>query len=144
MKRWSPIAFATNTDALSALYKVIPGRLPRLFEQLLLSYRWLRVDIHEVTLLGNPPGPGLSGFQQEMMRDPHLYPALLSNRLVEFGKAAGGSYDPICFDLKRTKTGDCPIVRIEHEAVLVNGRATVLNEVAPNFRALVQRVSKAG
>jgi len=90
MYRWSPIPFAADTDALSSLYYAIPGRLPRLFEQLLLSYRWLRVDVHEVRLLGNPPGPGLSGFQQEMMRDAHLYPTLLSSRLVEFGKAREG------------------------------------------------------
>jgi hypothetical protein len=102
------------------------------------------VDIDEVRLLGNPPGPGLFGFQQEMMRDPYLYPTLLSSRFVEFGKAAGGSYDPLCFDLKRTKAGDCPIVRIDHESVLVKARITVLKEVAPSFRALVRRVSKAG
>jgi len=90
MSRWSPVTFATNRDALSALYDAIPGPLPKLFEQMLLSYRWLRVEIPEVRLLGNPPGQSLSGFQEEIMRDPNLYPVLFSHRLVEFREKSAG------------------------------------------------------
>jgi hypothetical protein len=144
MSRWSPVILSTDNDALLALYNAIPGPLPKLFEQMLLSYRWLRVEIPRVRLLGNPPGQGLSGFQEEVMRDPNLYPVLFSHRLVEFGKAAGGHYDPICFDLKRTKSGDCPIIRVDHEAILIEGRVNVMAEIAANFRAFAEGVAKAG
>jgi hypothetical protein len=142
MSRWSPVRFRTSSDALAILYGAVPGPLPKLFELLLLSYRWLRVGIPGVTLFGNPPGPGLSGFEQEIMRDRYLYPVLFWQRLVEFGKAPGGSYDPICFDLKRTKAGDCPIVRIDHESIFIEGRGAVVCEVAESFSVLAERVAK--
>ena len=58
--------------------------------------------------------------------DRYLYPVLFANKLVEFGKAPGGSYDPICFDLKRRKAGDCPILRVDHESVLIDGQVQVV------------------
>lgn len=144
MARWSAVRLATSPDVLAELYSAVPGPLPKLFESLLLAYRWARVALSEATLFGNPPGPTLRGFEQEITSDRSLHSVLFENRLVEFGKAPGGSYDPICFDLKRSKGGDCPILRIEHESVLINGRVRVVGEVAPNFRALAQRVGRTG
>jgi len=140
--RWTAVPLATNRDALIELYKTVPGPLPKLFESLLLSYRWLRVEIPEVTLLGNPPGPTLEGFQHEITRDLYLYPVLFQHKLVEFGKAPGGWYDPICFDLKRSKAGDCPIVRIDHESVLIHEKPRLIKEVAPGFTALAETVAQ--
>jgi hypothetical protein len=134
----------TDRAALSAFYDVVPGPLPKLFEQLLLSYRWLHVEIPEVTLFGNPPGADLSGFQQEIMSDRHLYPVLFSHKLVEFGKAPGGSYDPICFDLNRSRGRDCPIVCVNHESVLMYSKVKITSERALSFRTFAEGIVKAG
>jgi hypothetical protein len=139
MARWSAVILPTEPAALSTLYESVPGPLPRLFEQMLLSYRWFRVGIPGVELHGNPPGPGLDGFKEEILRDANLFPVLFSHRLVEFGKAAGGHYDPICFDLNRRRSGDSPIVRVDHEAILMNRRVRVMSEVAPGFRAFAEK-----
>lgn len=144
MSRWSPMALPKASDALSVFYTAVPGPLPTLFEQMLLSYCWLSVKISEVRLFGNPPGPDLSGFQQEIMSDPSVYPILFSHGLVEFGKVPAWSYDPMCFDLKRAKAGDCPVVHVDHESVLIGSQARVIDEVAPSFRVLAEQLAKSG
>jgi len=55
-KRWSPIKLQTDAYALEPLYAKLPARFPRLYEQLLLSYRWAEVDLQSFTLLANSPG----------------------------------------------------------------------------------------
>ena len=140
--KWSPVRQSTAPTALDTLYATIPGRLPALFEELLTSCRWLRVEISEIDFFANPPGPDFRGLHDEITRDPHLFPSLFSERFVEFGKAAGGSYDPVCFDLKRSRKRDCPLVRIDHESVLILRRPKVIAEVAPSFRSFVERLDQ--
>src|ERR1700693_636689 len=48
-------------------------------------------------------------------------------------------YDPVCFDLSsRNKTGDCRIVKIDHEEILCNNRIRVVAELAKSFQQLVE------
>ena len=100
--------------------------------------RWLEVDLPQMALLAHSPGPRCDGFVTEVTRDPHLYPTLFRERYVQFGKAESANYDPICFDLRRKKKTDCPIVRIDHERVLIDERVVVVEQIAPSFRELVE------
>ena len=50
-------------------------------------------------------------------------------------------YDPVCFvTSRRTKDGDCPIVRVDHEGLLSRYRVEIVGEIAPSFRSIVQSV----
>lgn len=136
--RWAPARQATSVQAFEMLYVTVPGRLPTLFEECLASFRWLRVEIGPIDFFAHPPAPDCDVFAAQIMRDRHLFPALFKSRYIEFGKAAGGSYDPICFDLKRGRKQDCPLVRIDHESVLIDGEPKVVSEIAPSFRAFLE------
>jgi hypothetical protein len=136
--RWAPTRQATSVQPLEKIYATVPGRLPKLFEECLASFRWLRVEIGPIEFFAHPPGPDCEVFVAQIVRDCHLFPALFTNRYIEFGKAAGGSYDPVCFDLKRGRKQDCPLVRIDHESVLIRGEPKVVSEIAPSFRAFVE------
>lgn len=49
-------------------------------------------------------------------------------------------YDRICFDLgSRKKAADYRIVKIDHEEILCHNRLRIVGELAPSFRALIQR-----
>ncbi|HVS72720.1 MAG TPA: hypothetical protein VHQ47_15800 [Phycisphaerae bacterium] len=137
-RRWKPVAVRTEVGALEGFYARIPGPLPALFEKLALSYRWLEVYLDDdVRLLANPPGAGLGGLAENMAADPVLRNVLFPLGLVPFGRA-GGSYDPLCFDLSgRVGEGDCRVVRVEHESVLCNERVGETWMVAESFRLLV-------
>lgn len=139
-RHWRPIPVNTSASLLDPLYEKLPARLPRLYERLVLSYRWAEVHLKTFTLLANPPGPDLSGLLQQMSRDPALWDALLPSGYIQFGKGPDMDYDPVCFDIKsRKKNGECRVVKIDHEEILCNNRVKLVAELAPSFRELVMQ-----
>jgi hypothetical protein len=128
----------TEIQYLDALYAKLPARFPPLYEGLVISYRWEEVDIRRCTLLANPTGPNLNGLFSHMSHDATLWTQLSRGGYIPFGKGTGGDYDPVCFDLQsRKKSGECRVVKINHEGILCNNRIKVVAEVAPSFEALV-------
>src|SRR5690349_23484984 len=106
-KQWAPLKFGTPRSALEIIYARLPARFPPLFERLVLSYRWAKVDLQTYRLLANPPGEGLSGLFSEISRDAGLWQALVPAGYVQFGQGPDMDYDPVCFDIKsRTRSGD--------------------------------------
>jgi hypothetical protein len=139
-RRWKPIKFETPEPFLQEIYAELPDqfRFPRLFEQLLLTYRWAVVDLSTYRLLANSPGQDLNGFFQQITNDPGLWEALIPAGFVQFGRGPDLDYDPVCFDMKsRKQGGDCRIVKIDHEQILCNYRVKIVSELAPSFYELV-------
>lgn len=138
-KTWRPRKVETPAQALEAIYAKLPARFPRLYEKLVLTYRWEEVDLGLYRLIANPPGEDLSGLLVQISKDPALWNALRIAGYIQFGKGPDLDYDPVCFDLKaRKKNGDCRIVKIDHEEILCNNRLKVVSEIAPSFEDLMQ------
>jgi hypothetical protein len=135
--RWRPAVIATGRDRLENFYRKVPGPFPALYEQLVLSYRWLDVHLGTVMLFGNPPGPNLDRLTAAILSDPVLINTLLPAGLIPFGRVSGGGYDPMCFDLNARKRDDCPIIQVEHESVLSQDRIGKKWLRYPSFRELV-------
>jgi hypothetical protein len=133
-RHWQAVRVKTDRSCLESLYIKLPARLPRLYEQLILSYRWAEVDLGRFTLLANPPGEGFDGLLQYL----HFDDLLEASSYVRFARGCDGDYDPVCFDLgQRRQGGDCPIVKLDHEQILCNSRIRKVAELAPSFRDLV-------
>jgi hypothetical protein len=84
--QWRPVRTNTATSLLEPLYAKLPARFPKLFERLVLSYRWAEVDLGKWRLLANPPGSDLSGLFQQISLDPALWASLLPAGYVQFAK----------------------------------------------------------
>ena len=136
-ERWQPVAVHTERAALAAVYRRLPRRFLPLYERLILSYRWLDVDLRLLRLLPNPPGLTLEPLIQGIVRDPIFVKVLIPKGYIPFAMASD-SYDPICFDTTRpTKHGDCPIVRFGHEPILCDEQISDSEDIKPSFRSLV-------
>ncbi|QDT10609.1 hypothetical protein [Planctomycetes bacterium K23_9] len=135
--RWAPAAIESPPESLGDL----PSNesLPALYRQLVLSFRWLSVDLHIVRLLGNPPGDGLEPLANQMTSDPVIQNTLGPKGYVRFALAPD-CYDPICFDLNRVANDDCPIVRLSHEPILMRDKIGDVSTVFNTFRDLVYAV----
>ena len=72
-----PMAVSTDRSALEPVYERLGARFPPLYENLVLSYRWAKVDLELFTLLANPPGPNLDGLVGEILRDPAFVETLI-------------------------------------------------------------------
>jgi hypothetical protein len=144
-KHWEPAKVETFPTHLAEVYAKLPARFPRLFERMVLSYRWAEVDLGTYTLLANPPGPDLTGLLHQISKNSGLWEALIPAGFIQFGKGPDLDYDPVCFDIKtRKQGGDCRIVKIDHEEILCNNRMKVVAELAPSFYQLVlQTIQRA-
>lgn len=142
---WRPARINTDRARLQTIYARLPGRFPRLYERLVLTYRWAEVDLGAYTLLANPPGLDLSRLFNEISKDPGLWESLIPAGYIQFAKGTEYDYDPVCFDVsKRKRNGDSRIVKIDHEEILCNSRTKVVAELAPTFEDLVrQTISRA-
>jgi hypothetical protein len=139
-KSWRPIKADTPHQALEAIYAKLPARFPRLYEELVLTYRWEEVDLQSCRLLANPPGSDLAGLLAQMSKDPAFWNTLRGAGYIQFGNGPDMDYDPVCFDLSaRKKNGDCRIVKIDHEEILCNNRLKVVSEIALSFEDLMRR-----
>ncbi len=136
---WRPAAISTPADALSIIHSRIGDGIPALYERLVLSYRWLEVDLRVCRLLANAPGGDLKPLHDEIFRDAVMNDTLIPARLLRFAKASE-SYDPVCFDLSRFKSGDCPVVRLNHEAILCDDEIGEVQSLFGTFRELVETV----
>lgn len=109
MTHWKPSRVDTEHRFLDQIYSKLPGRLPPLFEKLLLSYRWAEVDLQLFTLIANPPGSDLSRFFQQISKDRGLWESLIPAGYIQFAKGRDYDYDLVCFDVKRHRNdNDCP------------------------------------
>lgn len=143
-KRWRPARYQTAPFALNKLYEKLPTRFPLLYETLVLSYRWAEVDLGQYRLLANPPGPDLNRLLTEMCKNRFLWETLIPAGYLLFGKGLDVNYDPVCFDVRhRRPNRDCPIVQIDHEAILCHSRVRVITELAPTFREPVSQTITA-
>jgi len=141
--RWRPKAISTPAAALDIVHARV-GALPQLYEQLVLSYRWLEVDLRVCRLLENPPGDDLQladgMFDDGMFADPVMNDTLLPAGFARFAKAPEMCYDPICFDLNRMVNGDCPIMRFEHESILMYDKIGDHEQIFDSFGELMVAV----
>jgi len=141
---WRPILQTTDATMLNPLYAKLPARFPRLYEKLLLTYRWAEVDLGCYRLFGNPLGTDFLGLLHEISKDKVLSTCLLKNGYIPFGKGPDIDYDPVCFDLKsRKKNREFTIVKLDHEEILCNERTRVVAELAPTFEQLVRKTIEA-
>ena len=139
-ENWKPVRISTDVSALESLQSRLPARLPKLFERLLLNFRWAEVDLDLYTLTANPLGNDLSRWLSEASRDKFLWNFHLRSGYIPFAKGHDMDYYRIRFETKSRKKGDeCRIVKIDHEEVLCNERIKIVSELAPSFRSLVER-----
>jgi hypothetical protein len=110
-----------------------------LYETLVVSYRWPEVNLGVFRLLPNEPASDLQPLADAMFADPVLNNTFLPARYVRFALAVD-AYDPICFDLNRMAHGDCPIVRLEHESILMHDTIGACDTLFATFRECVLAV----
>jgi len=136
--RWKPARLDSTREGVKELRRV--GRLPSLFESFAETYSWLDVDLRVCRLFENPPAADLVTLSNAMFADPAINNTLLPLRLVRFALAPDCCYDPICFDLSAFVGDDCPIVRLEHESILMHNRIGKRETIFDSFRDLMLTV----
>ncbi len=122
----------------------LPGPLPPAYRSLVTRYLFPAFEVPPITLLANTGQTLYHEMSMTMRHDKVLSEVLLKNGFAQFARPNTGDSDPVCFDLRqRRPTGECPIVRLEHRALVANNMIRALEEIAPSFYELVDRFVRA-
>lgn len=92
---------------------------PRLFAQLVRDHLFIAFDLGDIRVFSNLLCEDDN--LESLLRDRHLVPPLITAGFLPFARPAGGSYDPICFDVRGlAQPADAPIVQMDHESILTH------------------------
>lgn len=74
----------------------------------------------------------ITEFGKRIFSDPVMCPFLLKNGFMHFAQSELGLYNPLCFDFRNDPLSpNPPVVRIDHEEVLVNDRLEIAETISP-------------
>ncbi|HUO03916.1 MAG TPA: SMI1/KNR4 family protein [Candidatus Binataceae bacterium] len=132
------IRASDSTPWVATFEERVGFSLPRPFRSLISRYRFAEFTVGPISFFANT-GVNLDGeLSRAVFADKGIWPFLLKIGYIQFGRPAGGSYDPVCFDTTRGKNGDAPIVRIDHEGALIRNRLSVVENIAPSFAGFME------
>jgi hypothetical protein len=111
--------------------------LPRSYRSFISRYIFPCFEIGPLFFMANTP-EGLNFSLHELrtgiFEDKILSDSLLKNSYIQFARPSGGGYDPVCFDAHRsTENNEYPVVRIDHEGILIKSKIIVVKEIAASF-----------
>jgi len=115
-------------------------RLPTSYRSLITRYIFPSFEFNPIILLANTGQTLYNELSSAIFRDRVLSQTLLKSGYAQFARPSCGDYDPVCFDFNRTaKNGECPIVRIDHERILLRSAAEISEEIAPSFAEMLEK-----
>jgi hypothetical protein len=119
---------------ITELEQRLPKRLPASFRSLVTRYAFPPLRVGELSLFGNMGTDDVDELNVAIFRDQAIAECTLGAGYIQFARPATGSYDPICFDARRSVTNrEFPIVRLDHEEILCHERIRVLETLADSF-----------
>ncbi len=112
------------------------------YRSLVERYIFPTFDVGGLFLFGNTPeGTDYHELRVKLYENHELFPPLLSNGYIQFANPDTGDFDPVCFDMNRpVGVYDAPIVRIDHESILIDGQIVITDEIADSFTCFITRI----
>jgi hypothetical protein len=128
-------------DWIDPILKRFPAKYPPSFLSLISRYVYDSFDINEICLFANHGDKSHYDLSEAVFKDKLIFQTTTANGFMQFSKPSDGSYDPICFDIrKRKKFGEYKVVRLDHEKILQFEEIKVVKNIAESFvEAINQR-----
>jgi hypothetical protein len=125
-----------NITSVRALQDRLGLRFPASFLNLVSRYSFPAFEFGPVMFFGNTGQDIFWELGSRLFRDPFMSPVLRDNGYIQIGNPYFYNYDPICFNSNAT-ADECPIVQLDHEAILQLKQLIVVEEIAPSFADLM-------
>src|SRR2546430_9952356 len=123
---------------IDALETKLPRRLPASFRSLVTRYVFPRFEAGGLHFFANQGDDSPDDLSVAIFLDRFIAEATLTSGYIQFARPEGGSYDPICFDARRSVSNrEFPIVRLAHEDILCRERIRSVATVSDSFYRFV-------
>ncbi len=110
----------------------LPFDLPRCFTDLVCHYVFTDFIISGLHHYDNYDGNERWCWPAALFHDETIFKVCSAHRFLPIGQPEEPNYDRVCLDLNRLKSGDCPVVRLDHEAILLKDKIKIVNELTPS------------
>jgi hypothetical protein len=138
MFEWK-IRLSESNVWVEPIERLLPQPFPTLYRNFISRFRFAEFEVGPVMFFANTGEDVFHELSRCITADKGMYPLLQQDGYIQFGKEAGGGYDPVCFAMSRRARGDAPVIRLDHEDVLTRNRIRVVEEIAPSFEQFVRR-----
>ena len=138
MFHWQ-IRSSSSNDWVQSVGEKLPQGWPKPFRSLIDRYRFCNFYIGPIMLFANSGHPLFYELSSRVFADKGIFPVLHGKGFAQLGLPNETNYDPVCFDMKRRKGDDAPIVQLDHEEILLRSRIKLVQEIAPSFMQFMQR-----
>ena len=119
---------------IGSILKRLPAKYPPSFLSLITRYVFDAFDIHKISLFSNRGDYTHDDLGVAIFQDRLIFQTTASNGFIQFARPSDGSYDPVCFDIrKRNKSGEYKMVRLDHEKILQFEEIKVVEDIAASF-----------
>jgi hypothetical protein len=116
------------------LQQRLPRRFPVSFGSLVTRYAFPAFDAGGITFFANTGDQLLDELAVAIFNDPNIAHVTHAAGFIQFARPESGSYDPICFDARRSANNrEYPIVRLNHEDILCRNEIGSPTNVAGSF-----------
>ena len=137
MYHWQ-IQPASSNPWIEELAEKLPQQWPEPFRSLIDRYRFSNIEVGPLMLFANSGHDHFYELSKRVFADEGIFPLLHRHGLLQFGLPQEANYDPVCFNTQDRNHGDAPIVRLDHEEILLRSRIRVVQHIAPSFIQFMQ------
>lgn len=110
------------------------------FHILISKYRYSYFEAGPIMFFANTGENVFYELSRRVFTDKHMSRFLLQKGYLQFGQAAVGNYDPICFAPRNLKEKrESRIVELDHEEILIKNRIKITAEVASSIDEFMER-----
>jgi hypothetical protein len=112
----------------------LPRRFPASFRSLITRYTFDAFDAGGLSFFSNTGGDSRKELGVAIFEDAAIAGATLGAGYIQFARPDCGSYDPVCFDARRSASNrEFRVLRLDHEDILCRGGVRGLKVVAESF-----------
>jgi hypothetical protein len=128
------IQACTDIQWVDGILNRLPARLPPSFVSLISRYVFDDFKAGEIWFYANRGEEAWEDLSQAIFRDEIMFRVTTSDGFIHFAQPHDGSYDPLCFDIRRRrKSGEYSIVRLDHEAILQFEQTRVVSNISSSL-----------
>jgi len=139
------MTFTRITEApwIDEAASLLPFELPRCFSEFIRHYTFCDFQIHRLHHYDNFADNFDWCWHVAITRDQSIFEFCKRHLFLPIGQPDDGNYDRLCLDLNRLKNGDCPVVQLDHESILLKNKLKIVGEPFPSYEKLTTKVLDA-
>jgi hypothetical protein len=126
-----------DIDWVEIITNKLPTKYSPSFMSLISRYIFDDIEVGKLWLFANRGDQNWDELSHAIFRDSMIFNFTSSNGFLHFARPVDGSYDPVCFDIRNRKKREYPVVRLDHESILISNKIEVIEILYPSLLELM-------